>query len=174
MNDAGAKPVVLSIQNGTLASLVYSKNRDADATLAVDRETGSMIQGPDYTDSPLNHIEVTAMAQAGEIMSSAMVAALEQTRATVSIQAPVVQRASCAYGKDYQLGDWLTVLVPGPNSPQYVSQIVTGVSWVVENRGGQPTESMGISLSSGLPMGLNARDVLRNICRRLKRVEINS
>lgn len=173
-NAAGVIPVIFSKQHGNVESISYASIRDSEGTVAVDPASLETYYSTGYTDSPLNHWEISFRPQTAQLPASAAQYALNQMKARDTVKAKLLQTESCSYGKDYFLGDWVTVVVQGKNLYRELTQIISGVTWSVEYQEGAPVESIDIELTSGIVGGNPLQETLSNLTRRIKYLELSS
>lgn len=174
-NAAGVIPLIFSLQHGNVSSLQYAETRDTEGTVAVDLDSRTELYGSNYSDSPLNHWEVAVHPMGSQQPKEAALYALEQTRARSEVKATVLQTRGCAYGRDYFLGDWVTVVVNGPGVYRELTQVITGVAWTVEYQEGRPAETIEIELTAGMVRAGNAlSETLSNLTRRIKYLELSA
>lgn len=160
--------IIFSMQRGNVENITYSSIRDAEGTIAVGPSSLTEHYGIGYSDSPLNHWEVSFSPQTGQKPQEGALYALAQSKARYEVKATIMQTKSCAYGKDYFLGDWVSIVVPG----RIFTQIITGVRWMVEYRGDAPVETIEIELTSGRGARNPLTETLQNLIRRIKYLEL--
>jgi len=154
-NSAGNYPIVFSDQFGTAITPSYGIVRDTEANVAVVLGRGNeeernvrerTLAGTTYdTDSPWNRREIAVHATL-EITDDSLDEKgdeiLETTIPQTIVDLEVVQHPSCLYGKDYFLGDIITVRVAGIE----VNKTIIGVNIRAEGLQGQFSEQIKVTL----------------------------
>jgi hypothetical protein len=173
-NAAGNTPVIFSQQRGNVAAMSYINKRTGEGNVAIDIDAGQVFASAGETDSPWNHREFAINPGADESTEDYAAGALEKMKATEDIELTIVQTPTCAYGKDYFLGDWVSLYVSGPKIKKTMHKVITSVTWTVRPQQGQPDEQIAIELSSGNIIKRDAlQEILANYNNRIKRLEMN-
>lgn len=173
-NAAGNTPVIFSQQRGNAAAMSYINKRGGEGNVAIDIDAGLVFASPGETDSPWNHREFAINPGADESTEDYAAGALEKMKATEDIELTIVQTPTCAYGRDYFLGDWISVYIAGPKIKKTMHKVVSAVTWTVKPQQGQLDEQVAIELSSGNVIKKDAlQEILANYGKRIKRLEMN-
>lgn len=155
-NAAGNRPIIFSDQIGNAIAPSYAILRDTEANVAVVLGRGNedernvrerTLAGTTYdTDSPWNRREIAVHATqetTDDSLDERGDETLENTVPQTIVGLDIVQHPSCLYGRDYFLGDIITVRVGGLE----VNRTITGVNINVEGKKGNFSEQIKVTLS---------------------------
>jgi len=155
-NSAGNIPVIFSADFGTAISPSYGILRDTEANVAIVLGRGNedernvrerTLAGTSYdTDSPWNRREIAVHATQETTNDSLDANGDEILKTTIPqtiVDLEIVQHPSCLYGRDYFLGDIITVRVSGLE----VNRTITGVNIKVESKRKQSSEIIQVTLT---------------------------
>lgn len=156
-NSAGNYPIIFSDQFGTAITPSYGIVRDSEANVAVVLGRGNeeernvrenTVAGTSYdTDSPWNRREIAVHATLETNDDSLDAKGQEVLNTTIPqnvVDLEVVQHPSCLYGRDYFLGDIITVRVAGYE----VNRTISGVSFKVLGKKGKFSEQIKVTLTN--------------------------
>lgn len=156
-NSAGNYPIIFSDQFGTAITPSYGIVRDTEANVAVVLGRGNeeernvrerSLPGTTYdTDSPWNRREIAVHATletTDDALDQKGDETLELTIPQIIVDLEVVQHPSCLYGRDYFLGDIITVRVSGLE----INKTIIGVNIKVWGLQGQYSEQIKVTLGN--------------------------
>jgi len=169
-NAAGNIPVIFSEQRGNVSKIRYRHVRDQEGNVVLSRDSGYMKSTAAATDSPWNAREVAVSISADESADSAADFRLSSMAAREELELDIIQLPNCCYGKDYFLGDWVSVYVA--NLDRVFTKVITGVTIKLERNESQLDETVFVECGD---RPLQYRDAIQesvvNLIKRVAKAE---
>jgi hypothetical protein len=124
MNGAGNAPVIFSVENANVQSLSYTISHIPEANVAIvlgkgNKSTQAVIAVEDAVaraNSPWNRCEMVISASNQDYQYQLVAAGMEaliNNQAKEQFSFEPFQQPNCLYGKDFNLGDYVTAQVKG-------------------------------------------------------------
>lgn len=168
---SGRPALIFSPEFGNMANVSYIKSRTEEATTVL--VTGAGVQAgrnfyvessPAIADSPINDIEITHDARNETVFGGLVYVAgkeLAENAAQESFSFDVVQTPACFYGRDYFVGDKVTVRFADAGIE--VDKKILGVNITVADG----RESLKMVFGDVTPTPLTDREALERVIQQL-------